>query len=147
MSSMTTTEINEQTLEITDSCTLSASKYTKNGKEYVDLDYYNKADLPWDDIIVDYHTLDSAKIREIIDFLEPFAEPSIAISTPSDSFSVRMSEELAREFDEIQRDTGMNGAEVFRRAIALYKIAKKASTDGEQVILRAKDNEKLITYF
>ena len=67
-------------------------------------------------------------------------------STPSDSFSVRMSEELAREFDEIQKDTGMNGAEVFRRAIALYKIAKKASTDGEQVILRAKDNERLITH-
>jgi hypothetical protein len=140
---MTTTEINKQTLEITDSCTLSASKYTKNGKEYVELYYYNETGLPW---IVDNHTLDSAKIREIIDFLEPFAEPSIAISTPSDSFSIRMSEELAREFDEIQKDTGMNGAEVFRRAIALYKIAKKASTDGEQVILRAKDNERIITH-
>lgn len=62
--------------------------------------------------------------------------------TPRDRFDVRMSEELAREFDDIQKTTGLNGAEVFRRAIALYKIAKKASTDGEQVILRSKDRER-----
>ncbi len=53
-----------------------------------------------------------------------------------------MTDELAKEFEEIQQTTGLNGAEVFRRAIALYKIAKKASKDGEQVILRAKDRER-----
>ena len=63
-------------------------------------------------------------------------------ATPRDRFEVRMSEELAQEFDEIQQTTGMNGAEVFRRAIALYKIAKKASKDGERVILRAQDTER-----
>jgi hypothetical protein len=63
-------------------------------------------------------------------------------ATPRDRFEVRMSDELAQEFDEIQKATGLNGAEVFRRAIALYRIAKKASKDGEQVILRAKDRER-----
>jgi hypothetical protein len=65
-------------------------------------------------------------------------------STPNSTnrFGVRMSDELAKEFEEIQQTTGLNGAEVFRRAIALYKIAKKASKDGEQVILRAKDRER-----
>ena len=61
------------------------------------------------------------------------------MSNPPNLFQVRMSDELAQEFDEIQQTTGMNGAEVFRRAIALYKIAKKASEEGKQVILRAKD--------
>ncbi len=53
-----------------------------------------------------------------------------------------MSDELVKEFEDIQQETGLNGAEVFRRAIALYRIAKKASKDGEQVILRAKDRER-----
>lgn len=57
-------------------------------------------------------------------------------------FDVRMSDEFAQEFDEIQKETEMSGAEVFRRAIALYKIAKRASRDGEQVILRSKDRER-----
>jgi hypothetical protein len=58
-----------------------------------------------------------------------------------------MSDELAQEFDEIQRTTGMDGAEVLRRAIALYKIAKKASEEGEQVIRRAKDRERELVSF
>jgi metal-responsive CopG/Arc/MetJ family transcriptional regulator len=64
------------------------------------------------------------------------------MSNPPNYFQVRMSDELAQEFDEIQQTTGMNGAEVFRRAISIYIIAKKASMDGEQVILRAKDRER-----
>ena len=61
---------------------------------------------------------------------------------PSNRFEVRMSDELVKEFEDIQQETGVNGAEVFRRAIALYRIAKRASKDGEQVILRAKDRER-----
>jgi metal-responsive CopG/Arc/MetJ family transcriptional regulator len=61
---------------------------------------------------------------------------------PSNRFEVRMSDELVKEFEDIQQETGLNGAEVFRRAIALYRIAKRASKDGEQVILRAKDRER-----
>jgi hypothetical protein len=62
--------------------------------------------------------------------------------TIRDRFEVRMSEELAREFEEIQQTTGLNGADVFRRAIALYKIAKKASMNGEQVILKSENRER-----
>jgi metal-responsive CopG/Arc/MetJ family transcriptional regulator len=69
------------------------------------------------------------------------------MSNPPNLFQVRMSDELAQEFDEIQQTTGMDGAEVFRRAIALYKIAKRASRDGEQVILRAKDRERELVSF
>jgi len=69
------------------------------------------------------------------------------MSNPPNLFQVRMSDELAQEFDEIQQTTGMNGAEVFRRAIALYKIAKRASRDGEQVIIRAKDRERELVSF
>jgi hypothetical protein len=61
---------------------------------------------------------------------------------PTNRFEVRMSDELVKEFEDIQQETGLNGAEVFRRAIALYKIAKRASKDGEKVILRAKDRER-----
>lgn len=66
------------------------------------------------------------------------------MTTPTirDRFDVRMSEELAREFEEIQQTTGLNGADVFRRAIALYKIAKNASMNGEQVILRSENKER-----
>jgi metal-responsive CopG/Arc/MetJ family transcriptional regulator len=64
------------------------------------------------------------------------------MSNPPNLFQVRMSDELAQEFDDIQRTTGMNGAEVFRRAISLYIIAKKASKEGEKVILRAEDRER-----
>jgi hypothetical protein len=64
------------------------------------------------------------------------------MSNPANRFDVRMSDELAQEFYDIQKETEMSGAEVFRRAIALYKIAKRASKDGEQVILRAKDRER-----
>ena len=70
------------------------------------------------------------------------AADETAMPNPATRFDVRMSDELAQEFDEIQRTTGLNGAEVFRRAIALYKIAKKASKEGEKVILRAENRER-----
>jgi hypothetical protein len=56
-----------------------------------------------------------------------------------------MSVELAQEFHEIQEITGLNAAEVFRRAIAIYKIAKEAVKNGEQVILRSEERERWLT--
>lgn len=134
--------MNEQTLKIADSCTINAVVY-ENGNPDVYISYIERSPDSWYSDRETYHDLDPVKIREIIDFLAPFAELS---PTLSDSFSVTMSEELAQEFEDIQRDTRMNGAEVFRRAIALYKIAKKAIIDGEQVILKAKDRERLIEH-
>ncbi len=57
-------------------------------------------------------------------------------------FDVRMTEQLASEFDDIVQRTGLSKAEVFRRAIALYRIAKTASMNQEQVIIRSKDKER-----
>lgn len=57
-------------------------------------------------------------------------------------FDVRMTEQLASEFDDIVQRTGLSRAEVFRRAIALYRIAKTASMNQEQVIIRSKDKER-----
>lgn len=70
------------------------------------------------------------------------AADETAMPNPATRFDVRMSDELAQEFVEIQEETGYTGAEVFRRAIALYKIAKKASKEGEKVILRAENRER-----
>ena len=57
-------------------------------------------------------------------------------------FDVRMTEQLASEFDEIVQRTGLSKAEVFRRAIALYRVAKMANMNQEQVIIRSKDKER-----
>jgi hypothetical protein len=57
-------------------------------------------------------------------------------------FEVRMTDELAKEFEEIQRKTGLNGAEVFRRAIAVYGIVKPAQLAGERITIVSKDKEK-----
>ena len=57
-------------------------------------------------------------------------------------FDVRMTEQLASEFDDIVQRTGLSKAEVFRRAIALYRVAKTANMNQEQVIIRSKDRER-----
>ena len=57
-------------------------------------------------------------------------------------FDVRMTEQLASEFDEIVQRTGLSKAEVFRRAIGLYRVAKMANMNQEQVIIRSKDKER-----
>jgi metal-responsive CopG/Arc/MetJ family transcriptional regulator len=54
-------------------------------------------------------------------------------------FEVRLNERLAQDFDAIANETGLSRAEVFRRAIALYKIAKQAQQDAGHVILRTQE--------
>ncbi len=72
-------------------------------------------------------------------------KPLLNLATPCNHFEVRMSDELAQEFHEIQEITGLNAAEVFRRAISLYKLAKEAIKNGEQVILRSEERERWLT--
>ena len=50
-------------------------------------------------------------------------------------FDVRMSPELTEQLDTIAGDTGMTRAEVFRRAVALYKRAKETEKNDGRVIL------------
>lgn len=84
----------------------------------------------------------------MIEYSENVSSEETPLATLSyDHFSVKMSDELAKEFNEIQQTTGLSGAEVFRRAIALYSIAKKAIENGEQVILKSEDRERELFNF
>ena len=57
-------------------------------------------------------------------------------------FEVRMSETLARELEEIATEAQLSKAEVFRRAIALYGLTKRAIMNKEEVIIRNGDKER-----
>ncbi|MBM5798837.1 MAG: ribbon-helix-helix protein, CopG family [Cyanobacteria bacterium K_Offshore_0m_m2_072] len=54
-------------------------------------------------------------------------------------FEVRLNQRLADDFDRVARETGLTRAEVFRRAIALYKTVKQEEGEHGHVILRSKD--------
>ena len=54
-------------------------------------------------------------------------------------FEVRLNQRLADDFDRVARETGLTRAEVFRRAIALYKTVKQEEGAHGHVILRSKD--------
>jgi Ribbon-helix-helix protein, copG family. len=54
-------------------------------------------------------------------------------------FEVRMNQRLADDFDQVARASGLSRAEVFRRAIALYKTVKQEEGQNGHVILRSKD--------
>ena len=51
-------------------------------------------------------------------------------------FDVRMSPELAQQLDSIANETGFTRAEIFRRAVALYKRAKEVENGNGHVLLR-----------
>jgi metal-responsive CopG/Arc/MetJ family transcriptional regulator len=57
-------------------------------------------------------------------------------------FEVRMNERLAQDLDEISRENNLTRADVFRRAIALYKIAKKAEHQNGHVFIRTGEIER-----
>jgi hypothetical protein len=57
-------------------------------------------------------------------------------------FNITMSEEFAKEFEDIQLKTGLSAVEVFRRAIAVYGLVKPASMAGERVLLISKERER-----
>ena len=57
-------------------------------------------------------------------------------------FEVRMSEALAQELEAIAEEAQLSKAEVFRRAIALYGLTKRAIMNKEEVIIRNGDRER-----
>ncbi|MCP9861092.1 hypothetical protein KBZ33_18855 [Cyanobium sp. Cruz-8D1] len=59
-------------------------------------------------------------------------------------FAVRMSDSLAQQLNEIQESTGYTKAQIFSRAISLYKIAKLAQMNNEEVIIRSDTKEKAL---
>jgi metal-responsive CopG/Arc/MetJ family transcriptional regulator len=54
-------------------------------------------------------------------------------------FEVRLNQRLADDFDQVARASGLTRAEVFRRAIALYKTVKQEEGQQGQLILRSKE--------
>lgn len=54
-------------------------------------------------------------------------------------FEVRLNQRLAQDFDELVAEIGTSRADVFRRAIALYKLAKEAEMSEGHVILRSSE--------
>ncbi len=54
-------------------------------------------------------------------------------------FDVRMSPELAQQLETVSEETGMTRAEVFRRAMALYKRAKEVEMRKGKVLLKDSD--------
>jgi metal-responsive CopG/Arc/MetJ family transcriptional regulator len=60
---------------------------------------------------------------------------------PPTRFAVRMSYELAADFDEIEQEHGLSRCEIFRRAMALYKLAKENDMNGGNFILRHSDGK------
>ena len=54
-------------------------------------------------------------------------------------FEVRLNQRLADDFDQVARASGLTRAEVFRRAIALYKTVKQE--EGQQVHLSLRSND------
>lgn len=54
-------------------------------------------------------------------------------------FDVRMSPELADQFDQLATATQLPRAEVFRRALALYARAKEVERSNGHVLLQGAD--------
>lgn len=51
-------------------------------------------------------------------------------------FDIRMPKELADQLDSISDSTGLTRAEIFRRAVALYKEAKNIEKNNGKVLFK-----------
>ncbi len=56
-------------------------------------------------------------------------------------FDVRMPKELADQLDSISESTGLTRAEIFRRAVALYKEAKETERNNGKVLFKDAQGE------
>jgi len=51
-------------------------------------------------------------------------------------FDVTLNERLAQDFDSLARTEGVNRAEIFKRALAAYKVLKQEENKGSQILIR-----------
>jgi metal-responsive CopG/Arc/MetJ family transcriptional regulator len=51
-------------------------------------------------------------------------------------FDVILNERLARDFDLLAESEGVNRAEIFKRALAAYKVLKQEEDKGAKIIIR-----------
>ena len=59
-------------------------------------------------------------------------------------FDVRMSTELALQFQSISDKTGFTRAEVFRRAVGLYHLAIKNRATGGSLLMKPAPGEDVV---
>jgi hypothetical protein len=86
--------------------------------------------------------LGNAKQGKEIKFAYPVNDSLSRTMKPTNHFEIKMSEEFAKEFEDLQLKTGLSATEVFRRAIAVYGLVKPASMAGERVLLVSKEIER-----
>lgn len=55
---------------------------------------------------------------------------------PRTRFDVVLNEQLARDFDELARNEGVSRADIFKRAMAAYKLLKDESARGARIIVQ-----------
>lgn len=55
---------------------------------------------------------------------------------PRTRFDVVLNEQLARDFDELARSEHVSRADIFKRAMAAYKLLKDESARGARIIVR-----------
>jgi hypothetical protein len=67
-------------------------------------------------------------------------------TNPSVSYILKFPPETTAELDELIKETGGDATELFKRAIALYKLAKEAVHDGKAVGV-ASSPDRLETQF
>jgi hypothetical protein len=58
---------------------------------------------------------------------------------PPTRFDVIMPPDMAQDMQDLYQTTGLSRGEIFRLALALYKIAKETVSTGGNVILRDFD--------
>ena len=51
-------------------------------------------------------------------------------------FDVTLNERLAQDFDSLARSEDVSRAEIFKRALAAYKVLKQEEDKGAQIIIR-----------
>jgi hypothetical protein len=62
-------------------------------------------------------------------------------------YTIDLTEELNQEVEDIADEAGIPKSEVFRRALALLKVAQKAAKRGEHVGIGKDGQESLKTEF
>jgi metal-responsive CopG/Arc/MetJ family transcriptional regulator len=55
---------------------------------------------------------------------------------PRTRFDVVLNEQLARDFDELARREHVSRADIFKRAMAAYKLLKEESARGARIIVQ-----------
>lgn len=71
-------------------------------------------------------------------FSDILYESNVVDMPPRTRFNVTINERLAKDFDELASAEGVSRAEIFKRALALYKTLKQEEALGARIIIRVE---------